>query len=258
MSFLGKVVLVTGATSGIGLETALRFAQLGASVTLVGRNVEKLASVAKRCEESSDGKKPLTLEAELTNESHTETIVKKATDHFGQLNVLVNCAGIIETGSIEDTSLAQLDRMMNINVRSVYHLTMLAVPHLVKTRGNIVNVSSVAGSRSFPNVLAYCTSKAAVDQLTRCTALELASKGVRVNSVNPGVIVTELHRRAGMADDAYKAFLARCKDSHALGRPGQASEVARAIAFLASDDDASFITGENLHVDGGRHAMCPR
>lgn len=254
MSFLGKVVMVTGATSGIGWETALRFSKLGANLALVGRNADKLAQIAETC----DATKSLALTADLSKESDTENAMKKVITHFGKLNVVVNSAGIIETGSIEDTSLGQLDRMMNINLRSIYLITALAVPHLIKTRGNIVNVSSVAGSRSFPNVLAYCTSKAAVDQFSRCVALELASKGVRVNTVNPGVIVTELHRRAGMTEEAYGAFLARCKESHALGRPGQASEVARAIAFLASDEDASFITGENLHVDGGRHAMCPR
>jgi NAD(P)-dependent dehydrogenase (short-subunit alcohol dehydrogenase family) len=98
----------------------------------------------------------------------------------------VNNAGIIETGTIENTTLEQYDRVMNTNIRSIYHLTMLAVPELIKTQGNIVNVSSVNGIRSFPGVLAYNISKAAVDQFTRCVALELASKNVRVNCVNPG------------------------------------------------------------------------
>lgn len=103
----------------------------------------------------------------------------------------------MESGTIENTSLEQFDRMMNTNVRSIYHLTMLAVPHLIKTEGNIVNVSSVNGIRSFPGVLAYNISKTAVDQFTRCVALELAAKNVRCNSVNPGVIVTNLHKRSG-------------------------------------------------------------
>lgn len=146
---------------------------------------------------------------------------------------------------------------MNINVRTIYHLTYLTVPHLIKTKGNIVNVSSVNGIRAFPGVLAYCMSKAAVDQLTRCVALELAPKQVRVNSVNPGVTITNLHSRSGMNPEQYAAFLERSKQTHALGRPGQPEEVARTISFLASDD-ASFITGASLPVDGGRHAMCPR
>lgn len=256
MSFVGKVVLVTGASSGIGRETAIKFSQLGACVALSGRNETSLDAVSKKCEESSKNK-PLLLIGDVTEESVPKRIVNDAVKHFGQLDVLVNSAGAIENGTIENTSLEQYDRMFNINVRSVYQLTMLAVPHLIKTKGSIVNVSSVAGSRSFPNVLAYCMAKAAIDRFTQCVALELAEKGVRVNSVNPGVIITELHKRAGMKEEAYKQFLARCKETHALGRPGNASEVADCIAFLASNN-ASFITAENVHVDGGRHAMCPR
>lgn len=146
---------------------------------------------------------------------------------------------------------------MDSNVRSLYHLTMVAVPHLVQNQGSIVNVSSVNGVRSFAGVLAYNISKSAVDQFTRCVALELAPKQVRVNSVNPGVVITELQKRGGMDEAAYVKFLERSKETHALGRPGNADEVAKAIAFLASDD-ASFITGVQLPVDGGRHALCPR
>lgn len=255
MSFLGKVVLITGASSGIGAETAIRFSKLGASLALAGRNSERLNSLAQRC--GSDRQKVLLLTGELTKEDDTAKILNDTVKHFGRLDVLVNNAGILENGSIEDTSLAQYDRMFNTNVRSVYQLTMLAVPHLIKTKGNIVNVSSVAGTKSFPGVLSYCMSKAAIDQFTKCTALELAGKGIRVNSVNPGVTITELHKRAGMQEDAYKKFLEKSKETHALGRPGEPQEIASSITFLASDD-ASYITGENLHVDGGRHAMCPR
>uniref|UniRef100_A0A673M4R6 Zgc:101858 n=1 Tax=Sinocyclocheilus rhinocerous TaxID=307959 RepID=A0A673M4R6_9TELE len=106
-------------------------------------------------------------------------------------------------------------------------------------------------------VLAYCMSKSAIDQFTRCVALELASQQVRVNAVCPGVIITEVHKRAGLDEDQYAQFLEKCKVTHALGRPGEVEEVAHAIAFLASDA-ATFITGVNLPVDGGRHAMCPR
>lgn len=171
---------------------------------------------------------------------------------------------------------------MNLNVRSVYHLTMLAVPYLVKTQGNIVNVSSVAGLRSFPGILSYCMSKAALDQFTRCTALELAPKQVswsfysvgwliilcttvaifwkfqvRVNAVNPGAVLTNLHEKMGMNSEQLKAYFEHSKSTHALGRTGEVEEVASAIAFLASSG-ASFITGVTLPVDGGKHAMCPR
>lgn len=150
-----------------------------------------------------------------------------------------------------------LDNIMNINVRSVFHLTKLAVPYLIATRGNIVNVSSVNGMRSFPGVLAYNMSKSALDQFTQCVALELADKQVRVNSVNPGVVITNIHKRGGMDEESYAKFLEHSKTTHALGRAGTVQEIADAIAFLASDR-STFITGALLPVDGGRHSMCPR
>ena len=197
------------------------------------------------------------IKGDLGVEGDTKLILDKTISEFGRIDILVNNAGVLEMGSIENSSLEQYDRVMNVNLRAVYHLTMLAVPHLIKTQGNIVNVSSVNGIRSFPGVLAYNISKAGLDQFTRCVSLELAPKGVRVNSVNPGVIITELQKRGGLNDEAYANFLERSKQTHALGRPGNVDEVAKAIVFLASDD-ASFTTGCNLPVDGGRHAMCPR
>lgn len=253
MSFLGKVVLITGSSSGIGAATAHRLAKQGAALALSGRNVDNLNAVAK----DVGADKAFIVAGDVTKEADTENILKKTIEKYGKLDVLINNAGILETGSIENTSLEQFDRLMNTNVRSIYHLTMLAVPHLIKTQGNIVNVSSVNGIRSFPGVLAYNLSKTAVDQFTRCVALELAAKKVRCNSVNPGVTITNLHKRGGMNDEAYAKFLEHSKTTHAMGRPGQATEIADAIVFLASEA-ASFITGANLPVDGGRHAMCPR
>jgi NAD(P)-dependent dehydrogenase (short-subunit alcohol dehydrogenase family) len=121
----------------------------------------------------------------------------------------------------------------------------------------VINVSSVNGLRAFAGVLAYCVSKAGVDQLTRCAALEMAPHGVRVNAVNPGVTVTELHRRGGMNDEQYQAFLTRSKETHPLGRPGRPEEVAALIVYLASED-AAWMTGEPIPVDGGRHLTCLR
>jgi NAD(P)-dependent dehydrogenase (short-subunit alcohol dehydrogenase family) len=255
-SFSGKVALITGASSGIGAATALLLSKLGASLALTGRNLENLTTVGKECEQHSN-EKPLLLTAELNNDEDVKKVVADTIKHYGNLHILVNNAGILEMGSIENTSMEQYDRLFKTNVRSVYQLTMLCTPYLVETKGSIVNVSSVNGIRSFPGVLAYNMSKAALDQFTRCVALELAPKQVRCNSVNPGVIVTELQKRGGVTGEAYEAFLERSKATHALGRPGNPDEVARTIAFLASDD-ASFITGATIPVDGGRHAMCPR
>ena len=252
--FTGKVALITGASSGIGAAAAKLFSKLGATLALSGRNIENLKAVASECEGETE---PILIKADLGTEADTKLLIEKAVSELGQIDILVNNAGVLELGSIENTTLDQYDRVMNVNLRAVYHLTMLAVPHLVKTKGNIVNVSSVNGLRSFPGVLAYNISKAGLDQFTRCVALELAPKGVRVNAVNPGVIVTELQKRGGLSDEAYANFLERSKQTHALGRPGDVDEVAEAIAFLASSE-ASFTTGCSLPVDGGRHAMCPR
>lgn len=237
----------------IGARAAIKFAKQGAYLSLTGRNLENLEKVAAEC--SGDNK--ILTKADVTNNDDMKRVVDETIKKFGKLDILVNNAGIIETGTIENTSMEQYDRVMNTNIRSIYHLTMLAVPYLIKTQGNIVNVSSVNGIRSFPGVLAYNLSKAAVDQFTRCVALELAAKQVRVNSVNPGVTVTNLHKRGGMDETTYAKFLEHSKTTHAMGRPGTVDELANAILFLASEQ-ASFITGASLPVDGGRHAMCPR
>jgi len=259
-SLAGKIAIITGASSGIGWSTALLFRRLGASLLLTGRNGEKLKELVDQLSKESDSSnsKIHTFVADLTREEDVKNIFEELHKKFNnKLDILVNNAGVLERGSILDTNLEQYDRVMNVNLRALYQLTMLAAPLLIKTKGNIVNISSVNGIRSFPGVLAYNISKAGVDQLTRCTALELAPHGVRVNSVNPGVTVTNLHLRAGLDETAYRAFIENCKNTHALGRAGTVDEVAHAIAFLTSDA-ASFITGASIPVDGGRHAMCPR
>jgi NAD(P)-dependent dehydrogenase (short-subunit alcohol dehydrogenase family) len=251
----GRVALVTGATSGIGRATALRFAEAGARVALVARDNKALGEVASEIT-AHDGE-ALTVIADVMNETDARRSVEETTEKFGGLDVLINAAGILSNGTIETTTLEDWDAMMNVNLRSVFHLMQLAVPHLEKRPGNVVNVSSVTGLRAFPGVLAYCVSKAGVDQLTRCAALELAPKGVRVNAVNPGVIVTEIHRRGGMNDETYAAFLERSKQTHPLGRVGAAREVAELILFLASDR-AAWITGATYSIDGGRAQTCAR
>jgi NAD(P)-dependent dehydrogenase (short-subunit alcohol dehydrogenase family) len=251
----GKVVLTTGGTSGIGRATALRFAAAGARVAIVGRNAAALQELSEEVRKHQV--ESLAITADLTIEAEAERAMKQTVDRFSQLDVLVNAAGILMPGSIENTSLEQWDTMMNINLRSVFHQMKLAVPLLEKTRGNIVNVSSVTGLRSFPGVLAYCVSKAAVDQLTRCTALELAPKGIRVNAVNPGVVVTDIHRRGGMSEGNYAAFLEHSKTTHPLGRVGEADEVADLILYLASER-AGWITGATYSIDGGRALTCAR
>ena len=248
-------VIVTGASSGIGRATALRFARGGASVLVVGRSEAALAEVAAAVE--CEGGRSATLAADVTHSDAPARIVDAALNHLGGLTTLVNAAGVIGSGSIETTTDEQWDAMLDTNTRAPFRLMRAAMPALIESKGSIVNVSSVTGLRSFPGVLAYCVSKSAVDQLTRCAALELAPKGVRVNAVNPGVVISNLHRRGGMNEDSYAAFLEHSKATHPIGRPGEPHEIADLIFFLASPS-AAWITGETISIDGGRHLTCAR
>jgi NAD(P)-dependent dehydrogenase (short-subunit alcohol dehydrogenase family) len=254
-SFAGKVVMVTGSTSGIGHAVALSFAEAGARVVALGRDQSALSTVKSEIERA--GADALTIATDVTNESEVRHALDEAIDKFAALDVLVNAAGHISTGTIEDTSLTAWDAMMNVNLRAVFHLMKMATSHLIKSKGNIVNISSVTGLRSFPGVLAYCVSKAAVDQLTRCSALELAPKGVRVNAVNPGVVVTEIHKRGGMKTEDYERFLEHSKTTHPLGRVGDPKEIAELVLYLASEK-AAWITGATYSIDGGRALTCAR
>ncbi len=253
--FNGKVAFVTGATSGIGHACAIAFATAGAKVVGVGRNTEALMEVEAKIREI--GAEALTIKADLARDEEADRAIKEAIQAFGGIDVLVNAAGHISNGTVENTSLPAWDDMMNVNVRAVFQLMQKALPSLIERRGNIVNVSSVTGLRAFPGVLAYCVSKAALDQLTRCAALELAAKGVRVNAVNPGVVVTEIHKRGGMSEEAYAAFLEHSKQTHPLGRTGRPEEIASLVLYLASDQ-ASWITGATYSIDGGRAQTCAR
>jgi NAD(P)-dependent dehydrogenase (short-subunit alcohol dehydrogenase family) len=251
-----KVVLITGATSGIGRASALLFADAGARLMLTGRNQEVLSDLKTKMNKNSSQTCEI-FPGDIMDTAFRQDLIAAAIDTFGQLDVLVNAAGIIASGTIETTRLEDFDFMMDINVRSVFHLTQLAVPHLIKTAGNIVNVSSVTGLRAFPGVLSYCVSKAGVDQFTRAVALELAPKHVRVNAINPGVVVSNLHRRGGMDEAAYQKFLEHSQTTHPLGRVGQPEEAAQLIAFLASAQ-AGWITGVTCSLDGGRQLTCAR
>ena len=253
--FAKKTVLITGATSGIGKATALRFAEGGANIAAVGRNKSALTELQEQID--SAGAQFLAIAADLSKEKETDKVVANTVEHFGGIDVLVNAAGHISSGTIENTTLEAWDAMLQINLRAPFVLMQKALPKIIERRGNIVNVSSVTGLRAFPGVLAYCVSKAGVDQLTRCAALELAAKGVRVNAVNPGVVVTEIHTRGGMTEEQYDAFLKHSKETHPLGRVGEAKEIAELIFFLASDR-ASWITGATYSIDGGRALTCAR
>ena len=255
MSFADKTIIVTGATSGIGRAAARAFGGNRGSVVVVGRQETELAEVVR--EVRAAGGQAVPCVADVTSEDAPARIVAAAVDAFRRIDVLVNAAGIIAAATLEATTDELWDSMMAINLRAPFRLMRAAAPHLTERKGSVVNVSSVNGLRSFPGVLAYCVSKAGVDHLTRCAAIEMAPLGVRVNAVNPGVTVTNLHRRSGMQEEQYAAFLERSKTTHPLGRPGNADEIADLIVFLASER-AGWMTGETIPIDGGRHLTCAR
>ncbi|XP_022118978.2 3-oxoacyl-[acyl-carrier-protein] reductase FabG-like [Pieris rapae] len=246
MSFEGKVVLITGASSGIGAATAVEFAKNGASVAIVGRNVEKLNKAAENCSKYS---KPLVIKADIGDDEECKKIVESVIKAFGKLDVLVNNAGMMRNAPISDGNFLEMyDETMKVNVRAHLNVTSLAVPYLIKTKGNIINISSVAGSLA-PNIKGatpYCVSKAALNHFTRCAAIELAGEGVRVNTVSPGPVITDFMDNAGMKDIKIDNF----GDSMPLKRVSQSVEIADMILFLASDK-AVGVTGAEFVVDNG-------
>jgi NAD(P)-dependent dehydrogenase (short-subunit alcohol dehydrogenase family) len=246
--FAGLSVLVTGASSGIGRATALALGAEGAHVGVAGRRRARLDETAALI--TAQGGRALVLEGDVREEATCARWARECAAASGGLDGLVNAAGVIGNGAIDATEPAEWDRVMDSNVRSLYLMTRAAAELLKKKKGSVVNVSSVASNRPYGGLAVYCVSKAAVDMITRCAALDFAPHGVRVNAVNPGVVVTELHTvTAAVAD--YAAFLERGKSTHPLGRVGSADEVAALILFLLSAE-SGWITGACMPIDGGR------
>lgn len=249
MKLSSRVAIVTGGSSGIGRAVGRRFAAEGAKVLFVGRRAARLEEAA--------GPGGAWIQADLRRPEECGKVARAAVERFGAVHILVNAAGVIGNDGILESRPDEWRRILDSNLETVYHMTRAAAPHLAKHRGSsVLNVSSVCSLRPFPTLLAYCTSKAAVDMMTQCMALELAPHGVRVNAVNPGVVVTELHTVGGAVAD-YPAFLERGKATHPLGRVGSVEDIAAMAVFLASDE-ASWITGGLHSVDGGRQLLSAR
>jgi meso-butanediol dehydrogenase / (S,S)-butanediol dehydrogenase / diacetyl reductase len=240
--FAGKVVLVTGAASGIGAATARRCSGDGAAVAMVDREEAKLRATAS----SFPAERTMTVAADVADLVAVERFVQEAVDRFRRLDVLVNNAGVVAKGTVTEASVEDWRRVMAVDVDAVFYCTRAAVPHLIAAKGCIVNVSSVSGLGGDWGMSFYNAAKGAVTNFTRALAMDLGAHGVRVNAVNPTLTWTGL--TAGMDKD--EALMAKFRERIPLGRPGEPEEVAAVIAFLASED-ARFVTGVNLSVDGG-------
>lgn len=247
--FKNRVALVSGASSGIGRASALALGAEGASVVAAGRRADRLGEVVERITES--GGHAVAVTGDVRDADTCRAWVAKAVDQFGGLDSLVNAAGVIgPAAGLLGTEPAEWDRMMDTNLRSVFLMTRAAAPALIERKGSVVSISSVAGLRPYTGMFAYCVSKAGVDMFTQCAALDLAPHGVRVNAVNPGVVVTELHTVTNAISD-YPAFLERSKGTHPIGRVGKPEEVAALVLYLLSGE-AGWITGACVSIDGGR------
>lgn len=251
MSNNQKVAVVTGASSGIGCATAKALLASGYYCVLIARNEERLQEFV-----SGYPGKVVALSCDVRDLDVLSSLAANRILPIGRVDALVNAAGVLAKDSIESFNWQDFELMSRLNVEAPMVLTNALLTALEAVKGVVVNVSSVTGMRSFPGILSYCVTKAAVDQFTRCAALELAPKGIRINAVNPGVVVTELHRRGGMDANAYDRFLDHSRTTHPLGRVGAPEEVAELILFLI--EKGTWITGETICIDGGRHATCFR
>ncbi len=244
----GKTALITGASRGIGRAIAVSFAQAGADVALVARDAQKLEDLAEEIRDL--GRTAQVISADITSEDATESICS-ALD-FDELNILVNNAGGNSfMSTTEKMRLSGWRKTMNLNVDSIVALTQGVIPRLVNSgNGSVINVSSVAGLRGSPFMSHYGAAKAAVISFSRSLAIELASQGVRVNSLVPGWVETDLTDFLRETKEAEAGTLSRVP----MGRWGRAEEISAAALFLASDA-SSFMTGQELIVDGGLSAM---
>ncbi|CAH0701944.1 unnamed protein product [Spodoptera exigua] len=250
MSFKDKVAIVTGSGSGMGAATALLFAEEGAHIVIVDFNEERAKNTAKSCKKL--GNKVLVIIADVSKKEDDEKIINDTVEAFGRIDILVNNAGTVKVGKILDGTLIDtFDEVVNTNLRAVVVLTSLAAPHLAKTKGCVINTSSIFSTAFrygsiFPS---YCVSKAGVDAFTRVAALELASSGVRVNAVNPGPVYTNLLIHNGLPGtwEEYSQFTALKKGS-------DPKEVGNLILYLASDK-AKSITGVCYEIDNGMNLV---
>jgi meso-butanediol dehydrogenase/(S,S)-butanediol dehydrogenase/diacetyl reductase len=241
--FHDKVVIATGAGSGIGAATAQRFSSEGAKVVLMGRTKEKLIGVAS----SLDKDRTMIHVSDVSVSETVEQLIADTIARFKGIDVLVNYAGGGKLGGFLDLSVGEWNGTLQTNLEGVFNMTRAALPYLIAAKGSIINISSVSGLGGDRKFSFYNAAKGAVSNLTRSLAIEFGAQGVRINAVNPTVTLTEM---TGPYFSQHPEALANQLSRIPLGRAAQPEEIASVVAFLASED-ASFVNGVNLPVDGG-------
>jgi 3-oxoacyl-[acyl-carrier protein] reductase len=244
---MSKVALVTGASRGIGRSIALGLARDGFDLALndIERQRDELQAVAREVE--TQGRRSLLVTADVRDKAAVQGMVATAVEKLGQIDALVNNAGILTSARIEDITEQQWDDVFAVNAKGVFLVTQAVLPHMRQRRaGRIVNIASIGGKRGGPGQAHYCATKAAVLEFTRVLAMELEDSGITANSVCPGIIMTEM----GKVNLGDQASIEKWAAATALRRIGYPDDIAGAVCFFASDASA-FITGQSLNVCGG-------
>uniref|UniRef100_A0A914PH97 Uncharacterized protein n=1 Tax=Panagrolaimus davidi TaxID=227884 RepID=A0A914PH97_9BILA len=267
--FDGKSIIVTGSSSGIGQAALIAFAKEGASVVVHGTNSERIEKTHQLLKEASINEdRILVVQGEIQKEETLQNLVSKTLEKFGKIDVLVNNAGIGNRKDETDSTTENFDEVMAVNLRAPFRLIELSLPHLKKTKGNIINVSSVAAFMSpmyTPTFIAYGMSKAALDRMTKSQALQFAPFGIRINNINPGPVTTNIMARNSTKfeasenapvsnDDMFTKIITKITP---LGRSADPKELNEVFLLLADSVAGSFITGACWVIDGGMSIHSP-
>ena len=243
----GKVAIVTGGTRGIGFEVVRTFLNNGASVALLGSKEESVTKAINKLKEENGNYPVIGFYPDLASEKEVKDVFSKVANEFGHIDILVNNAGLSSSTKIEDYTIEEYDKIANVNMKGVFICSKEIVPYLKETKGNIINISSMVSIYGQSAGCVYPMSKFAVNGLTKSLSRELASVGIRVNAVAPGITKTDMV--ASLPDEVIKPLIATIP----IGRIGEPKDIANACLFLASDM-ASYVTGEIMQVDGGARA----
>lgn len=239
-----KVAIVTGGTRGIGLEIVRTYLENGAKVVLLGSREETVNKAINLLKGENNNYEVIGFSPNLTNEEEIKEVFDKVNNIYGKIDILVNNAGVSSSTALSEYSMEEVNNIIDLNIKSVFMCSKLVVPYLEQTKGTIINTSSMVSIYGQPKGVLYPTSKFAVNGLTKSLARELASKGIRVNAVAPGIIETDMLKN--LPEKVINPLI----NSIPLGRIGKPKDIANAFLFLASDM-SSYVTGEILQVDGG-------